>query len=141
MIPNMTTGQTDDQDITHSNSTNRRSGYNTLQQYKWSVSTVVMLCILIVCLCCCKVLYPDRFFVLLLCFISWWSVYIVMCCILIDCAYCCYVLYLDRLFVLLLCFACWSSVCTVVMLFTEVQTDDQDTKHSNCTNRQSRYKT
>ena len=33
MIPNMTTGQTDDQDITHNNSTNRRSGYNTLQQY------------------------------------------------------------------------------------------------------------
>ena len=37
MIPNMTTGQTDDQDITHNNSTKKRSGYNTLQQYKQTI--------------------------------------------------------------------------------------------------------
>jgi hypothetical protein len=124
-IQNITTVQTDDQDTKHNNSTNRWSGYKTQQQDKqtifvsWSsVCPVVMFCILIVCLSCCCVLYPDHLFVLLLCFVSWSSVCtVVMFCILIVCLSCCYVLY------------------------PEVQIDDQDTKHDNRTNRWSGYKT
>jgi len=35
---NITTVQTDDQDTKHNNSTNRRSEYKTLQQYKQTIN-------------------------------------------------------------------------------------------------------
>jgi hypothetical protein len=37
MIQNIPKVQTDDQDIKHNNSTNRRSGYNTIEQYKQTI--------------------------------------------------------------------------------------------------------
>jgi hypothetical protein len=48
--------------------------------------TVVMFCILILCLYCCYVLYPHPLFILPLGVVSWSSVCpVVMLCILIFC--------------------------------------------------------